>query len=61
MKKITALLLTLVLSATALWAASIEKPVSWSASIESADDNGGILVLKGEIKDGWHIYGVEMP
>lgn len=61
MKKITTLLLTLVLSAYALCAASVEKPVSWSASIENETPEGGILVLKGDIKDGWHIYGIEMP
>lgn len=61
MRKIAVSLLTLLLSALALCAANIEKPVTWSVSIENKTADGGTLLIKGDIKEGWHIYGIEMP
>ena len=42
--------------------AAIEEHVQWEASLETGSDaSSATLIVKAEIADGWHIYGLEMP
>lgn len=44
-----------------LTAAADIQPVRWSASLSPIENDVAILTVTGEIEDGWHIYGFEMP
>ena len=60
MKRIGLILTLLCLGAVASFAAS---PVTCTPSIEPAADNAdaGTLVIKVDVAEGWHIYGLTMP
>ena len=53
-------LLSLLMAYAVSFAASAT-PVNWKASVEPDGAGGGTVVLKAEIGDGWHIYGITMP
>ncbi len=61
MKRISAILAFFCLMTALVSAAT--SPINCSASIEpdSTSATAGTLVLKVDIADGWHIYGLEMP
>lgn len=44
-----------------LTAAADIQPVRWSASLSPIEIDRAVLTVTGEIEDGWHIYGFEMP
>lgn len=56
MKKI-ALSIVLALYTITAFAA----PVSWEATLTDISGDSAVLILKGHIEDGWHIYGLDMP
>ncbi len=61
-KLTTYILLPLLVLAAGLRAeAAVEKPVSWTAEIVSEGSDSGKLVLHANVKDSWHIYGLEIP
>ena len=41
--------------------AALPSNVTWTTSIEKTSDSEGIIVWHADIKEGWHIYGLEMP
>lgn len=51
--------LVLILGAFPLWGA-IEKPVSWTSEVVADGPHQGKLVLHASVKEGWHIYGLEI-
>lgn len=36
-------------------------PIKWAASFEMVNEREGIVVLKADIEDGWHLYGMDLP
>lgn len=41
--------------------AALPSNVTWSTSVEKTSDTEGTIVWHADIKEGWHIYGLEMP
>lgn len=41
--------------------AAVERPVTWTTSITSESATEGTLRIKADIRDGWHIYGSDIP
>lgn len=41
--------------------AALPTNVTWSTSVEKTSDTEGTIVWHADIKEGWHIYGLEMP
>ncbi|MDE6040419.1 MAG: thioredoxin family protein [Muribaculaceae bacterium] len=58
--KIRSIFLPLILLTAFVASAAIEKPVSWTAEIVKDGNERGTLVLHASVKDGWHIYGLEI-
>lgn len=42
-------------------AAPVEPPVSWSVNVSSDSDTEGTIFFKADIREGWHIYGTQIP
>ena len=54
--------LAMLMATVATAFAAIEEHVQWEASLETGSDaSSATLIVKAEIADGWHIYGLEMP
>lgn len=41
--------------------AALPSNVTWTTSVEKTSDTEGTIVWHADIKEGWHIYGLEMP
>lgn len=58
MKKIVIFILLIVSYCNALSALS---PIKWTSSVKMIDEQEGIVIIKADIEDGWHLYGMELP
>ena len=36
-------------------------PIKWKASLKFETSKKGKLILKAEIEEGWHLYGIKLP
>ncbi|MEE0974823.1 MAG: protein-disulfide reductase DsbD family protein [Muribaculaceae bacterium] len=37
------------------------QPVEWTAVVDLASNNEGVLKISAEIEDGWKLYGMDLP
>jgi thiol:disulfide interchange protein DsbD len=58
MKKITFLLLALVIS---VMSAMAQNPIKWRTTYKMTSDKEGVLTVKAIVTDGWHLYGTKIP
>jgi DsbC/DsbD-like thiol-disulfide interchange protein len=56
MKKLAIILLLICLKFVAV--AQINKPIKWSYAAKRTSATEGVVYLKADIADGWHIYSV---
>lgn len=56
MKRISSLIISLIAFVAS---AQIVEPVTWTSSVDMADDNMGAVNVTATIESGWHIYGLE--
>ena len=60
MKKINLIIACLVFFASSTFA-QVENPVKWSVGFKKLNNNEAVILLKANIEQGWHIYGMEVP
>lgn len=58
MKRFILIINVVIVSCFAMSALS---PIKWSASYKMLDEQEGIIILKADIENGWHLYGIELP
>jgi thiol:disulfide interchange protein DsbD len=58
MKKITFLLIALVVS---VMSAMAQNPIKWRTTYKMTSDKEGVLTVKAIVTDGWHLYGTNIP
>ncbi len=58
-KSALAIVITLLSALTA--AAALPSNVTWTTDIEQISPTEGVIRWHADIKEGWHIYGLEMP
>ena len=37
------------------------QPVEWTAVVDLASNNEGVLTISAEIEAGWKLYGMDLP
>ena len=62
-KRLISLALTLFIAVSSVFSslAALPSNVDWTTDIEKISETEGIIHWNAVIKDGWHIYGLEMP
>jgi DsbC/DsbD-like thiol-disulfide interchange protein len=58
MKKITFLLIALVIS---VFSAMAQNPIKWRTTYKMTSATEGVLTVKAIVTDGWHLYGTKLP
>lgn len=38
-----------------------QNPIRWRTSVKMTSPTEGVIVIKALIKDGWHLYGLDLP
>lgn len=41
--------------------AQMEKPITWSISARMTSETEGVVTIRANISEGWHVYGLQMP
>ncbi|GAA4804261.1 hypothetical protein GCM10023231_36660 [Olivibacter ginsenosidimutans] len=56
MKKLSALLMTILMLNVLAVSAQIKTPVKWSYAAKKINDKEAVVLIKASIEKGWHIY-----
>jgi len=60
MKKINLLIAFLVFAVSGVFA-QVENPVKWSVGFKKVSATEAVILLKANVEQGWHIYGLNVP
>ena len=60
MKKINLLIAFLVFAVSGTFA-QVVNPVKWSVGFKKLPNNEAVILLKANVEQGWHIYGLNVP
>ena len=60
MKKINLLIAFLIFAVSGVFA-QVENPVKWSVGFKKLPNNEAVILLKANVEQGWHIYGLNVP
>lgn len=60
MKKINLLMAFVLFTVTGAFA-QVFKPVQWSVATKKISAKEAVVVIKANVEEGWHIYGLNVP
>ncbi len=61
MKKISLLIFIAVVSAFAMSSQGMHEAARWTMSVKMTSATDGVVTLKANVNQGWHIYGTDLP
>ncbi|MVZ67321.1 sugar transporter [Sphingobacterium sp. DK4209] len=60
MKRINLLIAFLVFAVSGVMA-QVHNPVKWSVGFKKLANNEAVILIKANVEEGWHIYGMNVP